>query len=239
MREAYSFICANYVDGDEIVLLGFSRGAFTARSIAGMIGDLGLLTREGMEFFYPIFKDMQNWRTPRYRDPFPGVPFAGKPAGANAEETYRQMLLDRAYTRVREGAGAGRLITVKAVAVYDTVGSLGVPAVPWMEWLGIAHTTTEYRCYDTALSDRIEHAFHALALDEHRPPFSPTVWERPASNGKATDLRQVWFPGNHGNVGGGWPDQGVSNITMACKYRPCRCADVEPRANRHGARAQG
>jgi hypothetical protein len=59
-----------------------------------MIGDLGLLTREGMEFFYPIFKDMQNWRTPGYTDPFPGVPFKNKPHGENAEERYKQILLD-------------------------------------------------------------------------------------------------------------------------------------------------
>ena len=59
-----------------------------------MIGDLGLLTRDGMEFFYPIFKDMENWRTKDYKDPFPGIPFSNKPHGENAEETYRQMLLN-------------------------------------------------------------------------------------------------------------------------------------------------
>jgi len=94
MREAYSFICANYVDGDEIVLVGFSRGAFTARSVAGMISDLGLLTREGMEFYYQIFKDMENWRTPNYKDPFPGMPFENKPLGEDAESVYRQKLLE-------------------------------------------------------------------------------------------------------------------------------------------------
>ena len=62
-----------------------------------MIGDLGLLTREGMEYFYPIFKDMQNWRTPGYKDPYPGVPFANKPKGPDAEETYRQLLLEVMY----------------------------------------------------------------------------------------------------------------------------------------------
>jgi hypothetical protein len=62
--------------------------------VAGMIGDLGLLTREGMEYFYPIFKDMQNWRTPGYKDAFPNVQFPIKPLGENAEETYRQLLLD-------------------------------------------------------------------------------------------------------------------------------------------------
>ena len=94
IRTAYSFLCANYVDGDEIILIGFSRGAFTARSVAGMIGDIGLLTRLGMEFFYPIFKDMENWRTPSYRDPFPGLPFDNKPQGDNAEEGYREMLFE-------------------------------------------------------------------------------------------------------------------------------------------------
>jgi hypothetical protein len=61
-----------------------------------MIGDLGLLTREGMEYFYVIFKDMENWRTPNYAaiDPFPNKPFPEKPLGANAEETYRQKLME-------------------------------------------------------------------------------------------------------------------------------------------------
>lgn len=97
-----------------------------------MIGDLGLLTREGMEDFYPIFKDMENWRTPSYKDPFPNTPFTNKPKGEHAEETYRQMLLDvradvrimlyltltmlqRGLTRVYQNGGHGDLIKVKAV----------------------------------------------------------------------------------------------------------------------------
>ncbi|KAF3769840.1 hypothetical protein M406DRAFT_246745 [Cryphonectria parasitica EP155] len=226
MRESYSFICANYVDGDEIILIGFSRGAFTARSIAGMIGNLGLLTREGMEYFFPIFKDMQNWRTKIYRDPFPGVPFEEKPMGDEAVLEYRRRLLEKGYTRVFEHGGAGKLITVKAVAVFDTVGSLGVPSIPWMKKLGIDHTTSEFRFYDTSLSDRVEYAFHAIALDEPRPPFSPSIWERGVSSKAYTDLRQVWFPGNHGNVGGGWPDQGIANMSMACKSPPPLCSCV-------------
>ncbi|KAI2642751.1 hypothetical protein GGS21DRAFT_190997 [Xylaria nigripes] len=124
IREAYAFICANYVDGDEIVLLGFSRGAFTARSIGGMISDLGLLTREGMECFYPIFKDMQNWTNDRYVDPFPTLPFTSKPKGDNAASIYRERLVE---------------------------------------------------FYNTRLSNKIQHGFHALALDETRGPFSPTL----------------------------------------------------------------
>lgn len=182
-----------------------------------MIGSLGLLTREGMEFFFPIFKDMQNWQTKNYKDPYPNVPFENKPRGENAAEAYRRMLIEKGLTRVFEGGGSGKLITIKAVAVFDTVGSLGVPSIAWMKKLGIDHTTSELRFYDTKLSDRIENAFQALALDEPRPPFSPSIWELPASNKGTTNLKQVWFPGNHGNVGGGWPDQGIANMTMACK----------------------
>lgn len=80
-----------------------------------------------------------------------------------------------------------------------------------------ANFQSTYKWHDTSLSDRIEHAFHALALDESRPPFSPAVWERLPENKSTTDLRQVWFPGNHANCGGGWDDQGIANCTLACK----------------------
>ncbi|KAG6000544.1 hypothetical protein E4U43_001575 [Claviceps pusilla] len=199
VREVYAYLCANYMDGDEIILVGFSRGAFTARSVAGMIGNLGLLTREGIEHFYPIFKDMQNWQNYDYQDPFPNVPFGNKPKGASADVDYRTRLERMGFTRVYQKTN--QLITVKAIGVWDTVGALGIPKIPWLEKL--------------ALSDRIEHAFQALALDETRAPFSPAVWERPRRDRLNTDLRQVWFPGNHSNCGGGWDDQGIANCSLA------------------------
>jgi Uncharacterized alpha/beta hydrolase domain (DUF2235) len=112
------------------------------------------------------------------------------------------------------------LLTVYMQAVWDTVGSLGIPNLSWIAKLGFPHSTKEFRFFDTDLSNRIEHAFQALALDEHRLPFSPTIWERTAANQGATELRQVWFPGNHGNIGGGWADAGIANITLACKLSP-------------------
>ncbi|KAK0748607.1 hypothetical protein B0T21DRAFT_380396 [Apiosordaria backusii] len=209
IRSSYSFICANYTDGDEIILVGFSRGAFTARSVAGMISDIGLLTREGMEYFYPIFKDMHHWRDKKYHDPFPDIPFGDKPKGEDAPRKYRDMLVERSLTRAHQNQEKGPLIKVRAV------GSLGIPNTTLFAKLGLPHSTSEYHFYDTDLSDRIEYAFHALALDEHRPAFAPTVWERTSNNWDATDLRQVWFPGNHGNIGGGWKDAGISDMSLA------------------------
>lgn len=94
VREAYSFIASNYTSGDEILLVGFSRGAFTARSVAGMIENIGLLTRAGMDSFYAIFKDQENFRTPEYVDIFPKIPFSNKPRGPNKARDYKHRLED-------------------------------------------------------------------------------------------------------------------------------------------------
>ncbi|OLN93968.1 hypothetical protein CCHL11_03477 [Colletotrichum chlorophyti] len=215
VRNIYSFLCANYCDGDEIILVGFSRGAYIVRSVAGMIADLGLLTREGVEHFWPIFKDMENWMNHDYRDEFPTVPFDNKPKGELAADQYRARLEKLGMTRVRQEDGNGEIIKVKAVGVWDTVGSLGIPQISLLNKIGIYASNREYRFWDTSLSDRVEHAFQALALDETRYSFQPAVWERLEANRLSTDLRQVWFPGNHANCGGGWPDQGMANITLA------------------------
>ena len=67
MREAYSFLANNYTTGDKIFLLGFSRGAFTARSVGGLIGGIGLLEKTGLPFFYLIFKDWENAGVKNYK----------------------------------------------------------------------------------------------------------------------------------------------------------------------------
>ncbi|PQE16051.1 hypothetical protein CJF32_00004935 [Rutstroemia sp. NJR-2017a WRK4] len=209
IREAYSFIAANYTPGDEIILVGFSRGAFTARSVAGMIKDIGLLTREGMNYFYAIFKDQENFRNDDYHDIFPDIPFPNKPKDA---VEYKKKLEREDLTRVYDPDGTK--IRIQAVAVWDTVGSLGIPNIALLSKLGLPHSTKEYKFYDTNLSGSIRHAFQALALDEHRRPFRPAVWEiRDMEN--ATDLRQVWFPGSHSNVGGGYEDQEIADVTLA------------------------
>lgn len=61
----------------------------------------------------------------------------------------------------------------------------------------------------------MENAFHALALDEPRYAFRPALWEK--LDGNKTNLKQVWFPGNHAGIGGGWHEQQIANITLACK----------------------
>ena len=86
IRMGYDFLAMNYEEGDEIFLLGFSRGAFTARSIAGLISAVGLMTRKGMVDFFPVFKDWENqlhykdYKTRWPEQPFPNRPVITDPA---------------------------------------------------------------------------------------------------------------------------------------------------------------
>lgn len=204
VREAYSFLSNNYTPGDEIYLIGFSRGAFTARSIAGLIDSIGILTKRGLGAFVAIFEDVQHRRDRNHRDRNPDIPFPNKPNAG-----------DPAYRHELEARGLTYLgVRVKAIGVWDTVGALGAPRIGWLTRVGLQPMQSrEMTFYDTKLSNCIEYAFQALALDERRASFSPAVWEKPRDN--RTIVRQVWFPGVHSNVGGGYDDQQLANISLA------------------------
>ncbi|EGP84011.1 uncharacterized protein MYCGRDRAFT_48331 [Zymoseptoria tritici IPO323] len=215
IREAYGFLANNYEDGDEIFLFGFSRGAFTARSVGGLIASIGLLTKEGMESFYPIFMDWEYQNDPSYVNGY-STPVWPQPnqerPKMDSKDTYFNALKAAKLTQPT-------IPTIKAVAVFDTVGSLGVPDV---KPLGIKlhHSSkAEYSFVNTQVAPNVENAYQALALDEQRSAFVPTVWESP-KGGKEThpvfnELRQCWFPGVHTSIGGGYQDTSIANLTLA------------------------
>lgn len=204
VREAYSFLANNYHHGDEIFLLGFSRGAFTARSIGGLIGEIGLLTKKGLNSLPEVYADFQHRHDESYVPTYPDLPFPRKPSASDPR--YAQELERRGLTRLD--------IPIKVIGVWDTVGSLGIPRIGFLQRAGIqSRESRATTFYDTKLSHCVENAFQALALDEKRSSFSPAVWEKPEGN--RTTLRQVWFPGAHANVGGGYDDAQLANISLA------------------------
>ncbi|RPA99856.1 hypothetical protein L873DRAFT_1827826 [Choiromyces venosus 120613-1] len=191
VREAYGFLAHNYHPGDTIHLFGFSCGAYTARSICGLVCRIGILMKKGMDNFYQVYED---YRIKKYRNDPSAV----------------------AELQAREG---GSLVTpnvkVKTICCWDTVGSLGIPSVGALvigNWIaGIEQE--KYGFHDTDLSPRVENASHALTLDEHRGPFTPTVWKK--TEDIPTSLKQCWFPGVHANIGGGYDDQEIADMTLA------------------------
>jgi uncharacterized protein (DUF2235 family) len=201
IREAYSFICANYSSGDEIFLLGFSRGAFTARSVASLICTIGLLTPTGLGYFYQIFQDWEFQLKEGWSSSYPTEPWPHRPS-INAPE-YRRKLLELELTRPD--------IPIKAIAVWDTVGALGIPAFA----LFPQPPSRDYAFVDNKVDSNIEYAFQALALDEHRRSFMPTIWEKPSGQAWPRVLKQCWFPGVHSDIGGGYHNANLANLTLA------------------------
>lgn len=181
IHDAYRFLVGNYEFGDELYLFGFSRGAFTARSIAGMVRKCGILGREYVE---------------HYRD-----------AIALYRSEHRPT--DEAAIKFRKdySVGKGADIKIKFIGVWDTVGALGIPL------RGLRSLTRDkYQFHDTELSGVVEYAYHALAIDERRAPFEPTLWMYKPKPGQT--IEQTWFCGVHSDVGGGYPERGLSEITL-------------------------
>jgi uncharacterized protein (DUF2235 family) len=206
VRDAYHFLGHNFVPGTEIYVFGFSRGAYTARSLGGFIKAAGLLER-------PSEKDV--WRA--YMDCYASAPrIVAGPHGWDADRV-RRWLVERAGDAVGRlgGADVASLprhagVKLRFIGVYDTVGALGVP-------LAIAAKVNEpiVGFHDTTLGDLVEHAVQALAVDEKRGPYVPTLWTQAADAAALAgqSVLQVWFPGVHSDVGGGYGDKGIGNIT--------------------------
>ncbi|MEU7469545.1 DUF2235 domain-containing protein [Streptomyces sp. NPDC044984] len=185
--DAYRFLVETYEPDDELFLFGFSRGAFTARSLAGLVRNSGVLRRDHAH------RIPEAWAL--YRDRIE------QPNGAAAT------LFRRSYAHETE---------IGFVGVWDTVGALGIP-VPDTPWLQPAANRFNHRWafHDTELSDWVRAAFHALAVDEQRPAFRPALWhQRPGSAARGQELKQVWFAGVHSDVGGGYKETGLSDIAL-------------------------
>ncbi|NNU27798.1 DUF2235 domain-containing protein [Isoptericola sediminis] len=183
--DGYRFLAMNYDPGDEIVVLGYSRGAYTARSVVGMVGAVGLLTREA------LVAGRLHDAADLYREP----------ADDDAERAARQERRDRfraENSHPRDPRGP-----VRFLGVFDTVGTLGVPGL----------TRRRYRFHDVKLGDGVQVARQALSVDERRLSYSPCLWTVPGDSPEGR-VRQVWFPGGHGDVGGGGPRSGLSDVAL-------------------------
>lgn len=202
----------NYDEGDEIFLVGFSRGAFIARSISGLISSVGILTKPGIGAFYPIFKDWENQNNAAYQPKLKTYlwPLEGRPTFRDGSKAYYDKL-------VAAGLSHPTLPLIKAIGVFDTAGSLGVPTIRLFGWQLHTHSTREYAFTNTEVAPNVEHAYQALALDERRTPFTPPLWETPADDSGAVlkELKQTWFPGVHKGIGGGYADTSSADITLA------------------------
>ena len=197
LLEAYQFLTLNYEPGDQIFLFGFSRGAYTVRSLAGLVRRCGVLRREHADKGRAA---LQLYRT--------------KTQSADSEAVVKFRRAHAAAWPNLDPAHAPPPcdLRIRYVGVWDTVGALGVPRLlPFA--LG---RDRRYEFHDTDLSRAVQGARHAVAIDERRASFTPALWSNlPALNplNAAPRVEQAWFPGDHGAVGGG-PARALSNCAL-------------------------
>ena len=194
VRAAYAFLADNFDDGDEIFFFGFSRGAYTARAVAGLVTSLGLLTSRGMDNFPTVYNDY----------------YMVKQGASSAD---REKYQDADWRR-RIGFREKPLeqFTVKIIGVWDTVGFHD-------SWLSRC-VGEKFELPNTILSPDVQHAFQALSLDESRNTYEPVLWYVPKQN-VGQELCQVWFSGYHTDVGGGAPDPRLADIALAWMVSQC------------------
>lgn len=193
LMDAYLWLTTRYVPGDRISLFGFSRGAYTARSLAGMISACGLIDAGTIDKaeLWPRIKDLYDRGYRRRRD---------DPDGRD----WRDGLAFHWDPDDREQ------IPIHFIGVWDTVGALGIPA--YLGWLSLLDPLHLYDFHDVRLNPHIKHGRHAVAMDERRRPFTPTLWSEPY--GPRQVVKQVWFAGSHMDVGGGHTQRGLSDCAL-------------------------
>lgn len=207
IEEAYVWLCQNYAVGDAVYLFGFSRGAYTARSLAGLIRTVGFLRTQEPDLISEAMEIYRS-RSAEKADSDRAAAFRR----AHAEAWIESGPLGPALVRA-DGRPVDPPHAIGYLGIWDTVGALGVPqGTPFA-----ARINERHRFHDTDLSRMVAYARHALAADELRSIFSATPWTNlhRLNQGLPTPrYLQAWFPGDHGSVGGGGEERRLSYAAL-------------------------
>ena len=204
VKQLYRELCRAYEPGDGIYLFGFSRGAFTVRTLSGLISDCGVIDatkcrtedefREVVRCAYKAYRrKYRAWLTKLLVGPDEMSP-----------DEFR-----RKYAR-KDALGQAIVPAIRMLGVWDTVDAVGLPFSLADVWNKVIW---QYKFETATLCGAVEKGCHALALDDGRAEFAPVLWNESDPSTRHR-VEQVWFAGAHSNVGGGYPQQGMSLVTL-------------------------
>lgn len=218
IKTAYLELCRLYQPGDKIMIFGFSRGAYTARSLVGLIRKSGILaspTRQNLSRAFRLYRSRGASKAPDS----PRVWAQRRQLSPDYATSAADVICrdDHSY-----------LVRIAYVGVWDTVGALGIPK-SILGRVG-AMWNARYAFHDTSLSGLVEQARHAVALDERRVLFEPSLWDNldtgalgPGLNqgnrGAARYYQQKWFVGSHAVVGGSSGPQDLAFAPLLWVWR--------------------
>ncbi len=214
IHEAYRFIVLNYSPGDELFLFGFSRGAFTIRSLSGLISKFGVLDATEVQQIRPTMDRYRDGRlrsdakTHEVRIKFLGV---WDTVGAMGVQTNRIAGTLGWWT----GSAVG-----KAARTFSWIPDRWTPDYLRRKFAGTGRSVSrrlglgkgKYAFHDATLSEQVENGYHAVAIDERRPIFDVVLWNKEPNTDQ--HIEQVWFSGVHVEVGGGSPNENTSAIAL-------------------------
>jgi len=201
LGQGYRWLAENYQPGDKIYFFGFSRGSYTARSLAGMIGSVGLMDLTGSSLSKNERKRAVNSAMDAYK--------GNKKKLSRNQEVGAIAPVKKKYLEYLRGTGA---VPIQFLGVWDTVGALGIPD-DFGFWKFAFGNLARYKFHDTRLGEIVKNACHAVAIDERRVDFRPTLWtDIDAHAGQ--NIEQVWFTGVHGDIGGSYADTDLGDLTL-------------------------
>src|SRR3954451_20094304 len=207
IKDCYVALIEFYEPGDRVFLFGFSRGAFTVRSLGGVLSLCGIPRRDA----------------------------EGK--SARGDKTVRTALAEEAVSKIYQHYGddqkkqerialgqkfcadhdsyaieTGNPPFPYFIGVWDTVRALGIPGSSGVSFL------FSHAFHDATLNPHVPYARQALSIDENREIFKPEIWEEKDETEEARArgrVKQRWFPGVHSDIGGGYKETGLSDLSMA------------------------
>ncbi len=207
VKQLYAELVRVYEPGDRIYMFGFSRGAFTVRTLAGFIAACGIIKRSRFkndaELWEAVEEGYRGYRR-KYRT------FLGRRFRQPYTEEWASQFRERHSVAHDQHAPSGK-IPIEFIGVWDTVDAAGLPFDELADFINLY--VYRFKFPDTKLSPRVKKACHAIAIDDERHTFHPVMWDEEGEKGGR--IEQVWFPGVHSNVGGGYPKQGMSLVSLS------------------------
>ncbi len=228
VRELYTFLCRTYEDGDSIYAFGFSRGAFTIRVLVALICSQGIIDQtvaaNKRDLNRLVRAAYRQYRRENFTPSFLSfflAPLIELLSALKARIT-RVKRYDKSRN-IRATDSVGDLALIRFVGVWDTVDAYGLPVDELTRaWDKVIWPLN---AKDRDLSPRVAQACHALALDEQRLSFEPMLWNE--RGGKEQRIKQIWFPGVHADVGGGYPDDALALVSLNWMCEEAREAGLE------------
>lgn len=218
--QLYTELAHLYNPGDRIYLFGFSRGAFTVRTLGGLIYQCGVLDhdctseaelRRRAKTAYRAFRCRKLAVLDRVICALLDIVTLGRCCRRETlDKVRKQYSLKNENFTAHENTDEKVIPPVTMIGVWDTVSAMGFPVKEISDFINSFIYRFKFENHD--LGKNVEHAYHALSIDDERRTFHPLMWNE--DDETREKIEQVWFAGVHANVGGGYPKHGMSLVTL-------------------------